>query len=75
MAIDNAFEQDDELIIEAFLEGTEVTVGVLNYKGKVIVLPITEIISENDFFDYEAKYLGKSDEITPARISEVQEKM
>ena len=73
-AIDTAFEQDDELIIEAFLEGTEVTVGVLNYKGKVIVLPITEIISENDFFDYEAKYLGKSDEITPARISEVQEK-
>ena len=73
-AINTAFEQDDELIIEASLEGTEVTVGVLNYKGKVIVLPITEIISENDFFDYEAKYLGKSDEITPARISEVQEK-
>ena len=72
-AIDSAFEQDDELIIEAFLEGTEVSVGVLNYKGKVRVLPITEIVSENDFFDYEAKYLGKSVEITPARISKTQE--
>jgi len=50
--------------------GVEVSVGVINYKGKVTVLPITEIVSENDFFDYEAKYLGKSKEITPARISE-----
>ncbi|MDA8572175.1 D-alanine--D-alanine ligase [Flavobacteriaceae bacterium] len=72
-AIDIAFEQDDELIIEAFLDGTEVSVGVLRYKGEVLVLPITEIVSENDFFDYEAKYLGKSEEITPARISKVQE--
>ncbi len=69
-AIDYAFEEDDELIIESFLEGTEVSVGVIRYKGEVIVLPITEIVSENDFFDYEAKYLGKSQEITPARISE-----
>ena len=72
-AIDIAFEQDDELIIEAFLDGTEVSVGVLRYKGEVLVLPITEIVSENDFFDYEAKYLGKSEEITPARISKIQE--
>lgn len=72
-AIDIAFEHDDELIIEAFLEGTEVSVGVLRYKGEVTVLPITEIVSENDFFDYEAKYLGKSEEITPARISKIQE--
>lgn len=72
-AIDIAFEQDDELIIEAFLDGTEVSVSVLRYKGEVLVLPITEIVSENDFFDYEAKYLGKSEEITPARISKVQE--
>ena len=43
--------------------------GVFNYKGTTTVLPITEIVSENDFFDYEAKYLGKSQEITPARIS------
>jgi D-alanine-D-alanine ligase len=45
-------------------------VGVINYQGKITVLPITEIVSENDFFDYEAKYLGKSQEITPARISD-----
>lgn len=72
-AIDIAFEYDDELIIESFLDGTEVSVGVLRYKGEVIVLPITEIVSENDFFDYEAKYLGKSEEITPARLSKIQE--
>ncbi len=72
-AIDIAFEHDDELIIESFLDGTEVSVGVLRYQGEVLVLPITEIVSENDFFDYEAKYLGKSEEITPARISKKQE--
>jgi D-alanine-D-alanine ligase len=72
-AIATAFKEDDELIIESFLEGTEVSVGVIRYKGKVTVLPITEIVTENDFFDYEAKYLGKSQEITPARLSETQE--
>ncbi len=69
-AITAAFEEDDELIIEAFLQGTEVSVGVVNFKGIVTVLPITEIVSDNDFFDYKAKYLGQSEEITPARISE-----
>lgn len=69
-AVANAYKEDNELIIESFLDGTEVSVGVINYKGEVVVLPITEIVSENDFFDYEAKYLGKSQEITPARISE-----
>lgn len=69
-AINTAFKEDDEIIIESFLEGTEVSVGVISYKGETTVLPITEIVSENDFFDYEAKYLGKSQEITPARISE-----
>lgn len=69
-AIENAYKEDDEIIIESFLDGTEVSVGVINYKGTVTVLPITEIVSENDFFDYEAKYLGKSKEITPARISD-----
>ncbi len=69
-AIVNAYKEDNEIIIESFLDGTEVSVGVINFKGKTIVLPITEIVSENDFFDYEAKYLGKSQEITPARISE-----
>ncbi len=68
-AIAVALKEDDEVIIEAFLDGVEVSVGVINYKGVVTVLPITEIVSENDFFDYEAKYLGQSQEITPARIS------
>ncbi len=68
-AIHKAFLEDDEIIIESFLEGTEVSVGVITHKSEVMVLPMTEIVSENDFFDYEAKYLGKSQEITPARIS------
>lgn len=68
-AVENAYKEDNEIIIESFLDGTEVSVGVINYKGDVIVLPITEIVSENDFFDYEAKYLGKSQEITPARLT------
>lgn len=72
-AINVAFKEDDEIIIEQFLDGTEVSVGVINYKGKTKVLPITEIVSENDFFDYEAKYLGKSQEITPARLTKDQE--
>ncbi|HLF52711.1 D-alanine--D-alanine ligase [Flavobacterium sp.] len=76
IAIEVAYKEDNEIIIESFLGGTEVSVGVINYKGKVTVLPITEIVSENDFFDYEAKYLGKSQEITPARISpEMTEKV
>lgn len=68
-AIEKAFEEDSEIIIEKALEGVEVSVGVYNNQEKVIVLPITEIVSETGFFDYEAKYLGKSNEITPARIS------
>ena len=70
IAIEVAYKEDNEIIIESFLDGTEVSVGVINYLGKTTVLPITEIVSENDFFDYEAKYLGKSQEITPARISD-----
>jgi len=73
-AIEKAFLEDHEILIESFLDGTEVSVGVLQYKGKTTVLPITEIVSENDFFDYEAKYKGKSQEITPARISKTEEK-
>jgi len=72
-ALDVAFKEDDEVIIESFLDGTEVSVGVITYKGEVIVLPITEIVSNNDFFDYKAKYLGESQEITPARLSKTQE--
>lgn len=69
IAIEVAYKEDNEIIIESFLDGTEVSVGVINYQGEIKVLPMTEIVSENDFFDYEAKYLGKSQEITPARIS------
>lgn len=71
-AFEKAFAEDTEILIEAFLDGTEVSIGVINYQGKVIPLPATEIVSENDFFDYEAKYEGKSEEITPARITDIQ---
>ncbi len=75
-ALDFAFAEDNDILIESFLNGTEISVGVLNYKGKTTVLGITEIVPENEFFDYEAKYLGKSSEITPARLSkEVEEKV
>lgn len=69
-AAKTAFTEDTEAIIESFLNGTEVSVGVITYKGEVIALPVTEIIPDGEFFDYEAKYLGKSQEITPARISD-----
>jgi len=75
-AIEKAFKEDNEILIEAFLDGTEVTVGVIEYEGEIKVFPMTEIVTDNDFFDYEAKYLGKSEEITPARISsELQSKL
>lgn len=72
-ALEIAFKEDTEILIESFLDGTEISVGVIEYQNEVKVLPITEIVSENDFFDYEAKYHGKSQEITPARISKTQE--
>ncbi|CAL2101205.1 D-alanine--D-alanine ligase [Tenacibaculum sp. 190130A14a] len=72
-AIEKAFKEDSEILIESFLDGTEVSVGVIDYKNETKVLPITEIVSENDFFDYEAKYEGKSQEITPARLTKTQE--
>ena len=75
-ALDFAFAEDKDILIESFLKGTEVSVGVINYKGETKVLGLTEIVSQNDFFDYEAKYLGKSEEITPARLSpEVEQKV
>ena len=68
-ALDFAFAEDSDILIESYLKGVEVSVGVLNYNGKTTVLGLTEIVSHNDFFDYEAKYLGKSEEITPARLN------
>ena len=73
-AITLAYKEDSEILIESFLEGIEVSVGVISYQGVTTVLPITEIVSENDFFDYDAKYNGKSKEITPARITKEQQK-
>lgn len=71
IAIDKAFREDDQVLIEEFIEGREFTIGVFRRKSEIITLPITEIISKKDFFDYEAKYLGKSEEITPAKVDEV----
>lgn len=73
-AIEKAYKEDSEILIESFLDGTEVSVGVIQYEGETKVLPITEIVSDNDFFDYKAKYEGESQEITPARLTASQEK-
>ena len=71
-ALAKAFAEGKTVVIEAFLKGTEVTCGAYNTKNGIKTLPITEIVSENDFFDFEAKYLGKSEEIIPARISDIE---
>lgn len=68
-AMDTAFSESNEILIESFLDGREVACGVMKTKKQTLVLPVTEIISKNEFFDYEAKYTpGKSDEITPADL-------
>ena len=67
-SLEKAFEEDSQVIIESALEGREVSVGVAAFRGSIHVLPITEIVTDNDFFDYAAKYEGKSKEITPAKI-------
>ncbi|MGV3630632.1 MAG: D-alanine--D-alanine ligase [Bacteroidota bacterium] len=75
-ALEMAFKEGETVVIEAFLAGTEVTCGVYRSKKGIYTLPLTEIASENEFFDYEAKYLGKSQEITPARVpDEVRDKV
>ena len=68
-AIHNALKYDNKVIIEQFLDGIEVSCGVFSFKNNIQALPITEIITENEFFDYQAKYEGKAQEITPARIN------
>lgn len=68
-ALDKAFLEGETVVLEAFLNGTEVTCGIYRTKTDLITLPLTEIYTDNDFFDYEAKYEGKSQEITPARVS------
>jgi D-alanine-D-alanine ligase len=69
-AIAIAFKEGAEVIIESFLPGTEITCGMYKTHNKTVVFPITEVVSENDFFDYDAKYNGQVKEITPARISD-----
>jgi D-alanine-D-alanine ligase len=69
-AIEKAFKEDDQVLVEQMIKGREFTVGVFKSKGNIIVLPITEVISQKDFFDYEAKYQGASTEVTPAKIDE-----
>ena len=67
-AMRKAMMESDEVMIEQFLDGTEITVGCYKTKQKTVVLPVTEVVTKNEFFDYDAKYNGQVDEITPARI-------
>lgn len=69
-AFDAAFQEGRSVVAEAFLDGVEVTCGVYRNQNEIVALPLTEIVSETEFFDYAAKYDGKSKEITPARIAE-----
>lgn len=68
--IEKAFKEDDQVLVEQMVKGREFTVGVFKSKGEITVLPITEVMTEKDFFDFEAKYQGKSSEVTPAEIDE-----
>ena len=69
-ALEKAFKEDDQVLVEEMIQGREFTIGVFKSEGEIIALPITEIVSQKDFFDYEAKYHGASSEITPADIDE-----
>ncbi|HET9825393.1 MAG TPA: D-alanine--D-alanine ligase [Chitinophagaceae bacterium] len=71
VAVEKAFKEDDQVLVEEFIEGREFTAGVFKSKGTIVVLPITEVISKRDFFDFEAKYEGASTEVTPAEIDDV----
>lgn len=68
-AIEKAFKEDDQVLVEEMIAGREFTIGVFKTKGRIMPLPITEIISKKEFFDFEAKYEGASTEVTPAEIS------
>jgi D-alanine-D-alanine ligase len=69
-AIEKAFKEDDQVLVEQMINGREFTVGVFKSKGAITVLPITEVMTQKDFFDFEAKYEGKSSEVTPAELEE-----
>jgi D-alanine-D-alanine ligase len=69
-ALEKAFKEDEQVLVEEFISGREFTIGVFKSKGKIITLPFTEIFAGNEFFDFEAKYQGKSHEVTPAECTE-----
>ena len=69
-AIDLALKEGEDVMVEAFMKGTEVTCGCYKTRTKSVVFPVTEVVTENEFFDYDAKYNGQVQEITPARISD-----
>lgn len=69
-ALAKAFDEAQEVVVEAFMDGTELTCGCYKTRDKSVVFPISEVVSHNEYFDYKAKYNGESDEITPARISD-----
>lgn len=69
-AIAKAFQEAQEVVVEAFMDGRELTCGCYKTKEKAVVFPLTEVVTHNEFFDYDAKYNGQVDEITPARISD-----
>jgi len=69
-ALDKAFKEDNQVLVEEFIKGREFTIGVFKNKGAITVLPITEIKTHKEFFDFEAKYEGKSEEVTPAQITD-----
>lgn len=69
-ALEKAFLEDDQVLVEEFIEGREFTIGVFRHKGDIVTLPFTEVITKKEFFDFEAKYEGLSEEITPAVVSD-----
>lgn len=76
LAIEKAFSEGKEVVIESFIEGIEVTCGCYKTSDKEVVFPVTEVVTDNEFFDFDAKYNGQVQEITPARISaELTEKV
>ncbi|MEO6135240.1 MAG: D-alanine--D-alanine ligase [Ginsengibacter sp.] len=70
VALEKAFKEDEQVLVEEFISGREFSIGVFKTKGKIIALPMTEIVAKNSYFDYESKYEGGSTEITPAKISD-----
>ena len=69
-ALEKAFREDEQVLVEEFISGREFTIGVFRQQGEIVTLPFTEVITKKEFFDFEAKYEGLSEEITPARVDE-----